>query len=527
MSHALIPVLFRLRPFAARVRPGSVALLILAAAAQGLGQTEMPMPRMEEYNRRMERVPIFFPPNPPPLGRALARGPAPTGRYAAPAELANYVNEPFYPALATRLYTKSLGPKLRAELDRYRAAKVALQNELRTELDRLRPMEPAARIEQLAAISRRQTPKITELEKSAEQLRRELITGDYSWTAAREWHLGDNPKRGFSPIEISQVMRGYAFYQNGLLPGQRRLLLEISLELQMAADSAQKATAAQPHMFFPPEPARVLIPDDAPAAVAAKVADYQTKKSQLKKDLYDAVYRHDGEHFSLFTGTLRKLADRQAPKLAELDRLAEEIRVGLASLPEPDQVTERSPLPPMLHARVASLSADLQSAQKEATEKLDSILANTPEVRGSYRFETEGLKFVIFPVRGMGRGGPAGSTKQEPQKVQDARAAFAAIAEDYGRRLAELINVKDALVVEAASVLGTTKPDAINHALAAALRVANAKETESIYRDYRIAVFQPGLSPEQRRLLFDWVVEQLGLPLPRGELQPMQRGNSW
>lgn len=520
----------RLHPAVSRARCvlGIVAIFLVGVqeAPSQVGDNLPPIPSMNDNGGRLVRVPIFFPPNPPPLGRALTRTVPVAGRYPPPDELSLYVNEIFYPALGSRLYAKTLSPKLRAELDRYRAAKVALQTELRTELDRLRSAEPAVRARELAAFSSRQTPRVAELEKTAEQLRRDFITSETAWGAAREWHLGDNPRRGFSPIEIAQVMRGYAFYQNGLLPAQRRLLREISLELQMAAESADKAATAQPHLFFPPEPARVLIPDDAPAAVAAKFAVYQTKKSQLKKELYDAVCRHDGQAFSLFSGTLRKLADKQAPQLAELERMAEEIRVGLAEMPEPERVTERSPLPPLLHAKVADLSARFAAAQKETSDKVQSIVVSTPEIRASYRFDTEGLKYTVIPSRGFGRGG-AGGAAPDQAKVQAARDAFAAAAEDYGRRLAELINEKDALVAEVGAALGTKKTDTISNAFTAALRVASARETESSYRDYRVAVFQPGLSPEQRRLLFDSVVEQLALPLPRGELQPAQRGNSW
>jgi hypothetical protein len=37
------------------------------------------------------------------------------------------------------------------------------------------------------------------------------------------------------------------------------------------------------------------------------------------------------------------------------------------------------------------------------------------------------------------------------------------------------------------------------------------------YRDYQAATLQPGLSPDQRRLLFTAALEQLALPLPAGE----------
>ena len=46
------------------------------------------------------------------------------------------------------------------------------------------------------------------------------------------------------------------------------------------------------------------------------------------------------------------------------------------------------------------------------------------------------------------------------------------------------------------------------------------QETWAKYRDYRDAVLAPGLSPAQRRLLFDAAVEQLALPLPAGEAAP-------
>jgi len=40
------------------------------------------------------------------------------------------------------------------------------------------------------------------------------------------------------------------------------------------------------------------------------------------------------------------------------------------------------------------------------------------------------------------------------------------------------------------------------------------------YGEYQVAVFQSGLSPEQRRLLFDVAIEKLALPLPGGEYLP-------
>jgi hypothetical protein len=46
------------------------------------------------------------------------------------------------------------------------------------------------------------------------------------------------------------------------------------------------------------------------------------------------------------------------------------------------------------------------------------------------------------------------------------------------------------------------------------------QETWQRYRDYDTAVYEPGLSPEQRRLLYADALVQLDLPLPRGSKNP-------
>ncbi len=475
---------------------------------------------------------VYFPPNPPPLGRAIARPTSATGRGVAPAELSAYVNELFYPPLASRLASKSLTPKLRAQLDAYRATKIALQTELNAELERWQGADATARAEGLAAFAPKQAARIAELEASGEHLRRDLIVADQSWSALRQWRLGDNDRRGFSPFEIAQVMRGYAFYYPGLLPAQRRLLREISIELTMAGENTTTATTQQPYLFFPPEPARVLLPDDVPPDVATNLAAYQTKKSALKKELYDAVYAQDGKKLAfLLGGPLKTVGEKQAARLNELESLAEEIRRGLARVTEPTSITERTPLPPVLHHRVAALMVDFAALQKETSVRIDTITAGTRELpmQISYRIEADGLKFTVIPSRGgRGRGGPP--TPPSPEtlaRINEVRTQFTALAEDYGQRVALLINEREAIRVEIGRTLSQAKAAAIDNALYTAMRVVTAKETEGQYREYRVAVFQPGLSPGQRRLLFDHVMEKLELPLPRGEFQPVVRGNSW
>lgn len=480
-----------------------------------------------EGPRPVTRLPIFFPPSPPPLDRPVTRAVTPArGRLTPPAELARYVNEPFYAALGTRLFTSTLTEKLRQQLDGYAAIRRTLLQELHAELDRLRDAEDEARRPALETLARQQASRLAELGKTAEQLRHDLIVSQGSWGAHRDWHLTNRADRGFSPIEIAQVMRGYAFYEDGLLPAQRRLLREISIELMMAADDMATATAAQPHVFFPPEPARILLPEELPADLAAKVAAYQTKKSTLKKELYDAVSADDGATLGFLRGGLKPLAAKQAARLSELDTLAEELRRGLAAQAVAVQPVERSPLPASLTTRLNMLLRERENLQRETTNQIEALIARVRElpVQVSYSFEADGLRYVVVPRRARQ---DAAAAAQIAALTDQLRKDLATIADNFGRQVAQQINEGDAIYREAADVVGTKAQDVVDKALVAARRAAAQRENADAYRDYRTAVFTPGLSPEQRRLLFGSAVEKLELPLPRGELQPTRRATSW
>jgi hypothetical protein len=113
------------------------------------------------------------------------------------------------------------------------------------------------------------------------------------------------------------------------------------------------------------------------------------------------------------------------------------------------------------------------------------------------------------------------------RRIEGVRAEIGAVAEDYGRQLAELLNERTAIREEAGRQLGIADANRLENAILTATRSALEQQSLASYDEYRIAVFEPGLSPAQRRILFDRVMEQFELPLPRGELQPVRRGNSW
>lgn len=475
--------------------------------------------------RQLPRLPLFFPPDPPPLDRVINRGvPHGSSRPPAPPELAPHINETFYPALGTRLLTDSLRGSLLRQLEAYRAAKLTLREELRAELLRLSEADPETRLAALTGLAARQTPKIAELEKNAEKLRRDLVMSEHAWNAQREWRLNDREQRGFSPIEIAQVMRAYAFYQNGLLPAQRRLLREIAMELLLAVDDPAKATDAQPYIFFLPEPARVVFPANMSADAAAKLAVYQTKKSQLKKELYDAVYEHDGNTLGFLRGnTLSALAGKQASRIAELEALAEDVRRALPPESAVPPAPARAALPRFLAIRVSAMTTKYTAMQQDATARIDRVIARTKglPLQAVYRFEPDGLKFIVAPTRN-GRRRP-----DLRKRIETIHSEISAVADDYGQKLADLLNERSAICDEIGEALGLADRQAIEAALHSAMLAAAQKETAASYAEYRVAVFEPGLSPEQRRLLFDAAIEHLELPLPRGELPPTRRNNAW
>lgn len=494
------------------------------AAAQRTEPAQMPGANETYFDTMRQRLPIFYPPNPPPLGRPVSRTPAsPDGRATPPPELAPFTSDIFYPVLGSRYHLRQLKDTHRAQLETYDLARTKLLRALRDEIVRVNDLDAAARLEALSKFAVLQAPHLKQLEADAEKLRRDLLLRDASWTTYREWRLGDKNKRGYSPLEIAAVMRGYAFYHQTLSLEQRHLLREIAIELQVASDDQAKSTAAQPHTFFPPEPARVLFPTDMSAEAARKLAEFQTRKSALKKELYDAVHRHDGGGLAFLRGdALGAVAGKQTARLAELEKLAEEIRRALPPASGAPPIV-RSTLPPALSARVDRMMETYTRAQRDAAARIDAITER--ERRGgiviNYRFDPDSLKFVVLPSRAA-RDGAGLQVKAEA-----VRAEIAHVVETYGRVLADLINERNAIATAIASALGDAEAAKVATTLVAAMRAVQQREAAPAFEEYRFAVFEPGLSPAQRRLLFHGVIQRLDLPMPRGEIQPYRLEESW
>lgn len=500
-----------------------VAVLpVPAAGAEAFSTPEHPQELLDaDRAAAWGTVPIFFPPEPPPLGSIGANGtigPWPISRLLrAPPELAAYLGEPFYPALGTLLALHDLSRWSRRRVEEYRTAKLKLQAELRQELLRLRDVPADARRERLVAFAREQTPKIAALEQTAERLRESFTKIDYRWGELRSEYLGYNSHNPESADTVAGVMRAAAYYEGGLLPAQRRFLREIAIEIPLAGETVAEAIVAQPYVFFSPGLARVHWPEDLPSGIARKIADYQARRSALKKELYDVVFKADRTWFSIVRRLQFHLTlGPQAAALDQLEELAEDIRRELVQSPAVVPDARRRSIPPAITQRIGAVLESQRALGRESAETIEAIRRRETSLEISYAFEPTGLPFEVRPrARFLPGKNAAAIHRSTTVKIE-----IAAIAASHRDMLAALAREDAAIRTALAQALRLEEPREIEAALIAATREAFEQESDGPFRAYHNAVFEPGLSPEQRRLLFDSAIEQLGLPLPAGEYQP-------
>lgn len=503
----------RHRPIGVTVRLASIAIAFATGVAGGAEPDRWPL----------LRPPMFcFPPGVPVSGERIAESPATPrlkGAVAPPEELADFVGESFYPALGSRLLGGSLGTALRSRLDAYRSARSALVNELADELVALSGADEAAREAALRSLAERQNPRIAALENDAEALRRDLIAGGLlqrhvEWGRNRDWIVGVTrfPHAVFEREAEYQIVRAAAYYQDGLLPEQRGLLLEVAEDLRLRALAARAApprrTADPGAMYFSPATARLRLPANATPELVARLGRFNAERRQLQNELRDAVLAHDKEPRSVRAAAFADLADRQWPRLAEHEKLAEEIRVDLAALP---MLRLASPpyIPPSLITRIDTYRAQRQKIFDELQQALDVAVSMTVRPR-------------IFPSM---------DKTQQAQLAED-RAAVrnrvtATFLEAARERVEELRKQYDdiqadlTLIASGQSDPETGRPltpDTLLRGYSVALeRFETFGREEVIYKSYRLAMLMPGLSREQRRLLFNVARVGLAQPLPWSE----------
>lgn len=489
---AVRSTLFDVRREPVRLAMIASALLVLGAlgANSAHASSALPFPAPirsdDEVNNRMHnildehpltaRAPIhnqlpkliFFPPNPPPLGVRIHTPEDRTIVTGGPRAMAPFVTDPFYAPLSTFISPvvtayqggETLLSGEKARIKRWQRERDELLAELRETIARLTYVDANTRLREFIELAELQKERLEKLEREAEALR-EHFARKAPWNERREWRLAGQPASGPGPgmiLEI-QVMRAAAYYLDGLLPAQRRLLREIAMELEgttFLPDNSRPTAGL--YLFFQPETARIPRPtrlSEMPPGGQQLLRRFIDEKARLKEDLRKAVYEADA---SRSTHRLKQLADLHAQRFAEIEQMAEDLRATFARMPSFERMPYPEPLPPHLIERIEN-------------------------------YEREKRKLL----------GAAGAADD---------AGLAPLQAELDRLRAAIALVPGAVLEEG------TAPDAFLTNFLQRRREAEA------YYEYDIAVLEPGLSPEQRRLLFGGAIRRLELPLPGPEEQP-------
>lgn len=471
---------------------------------------------------------MYFPPPPPPYGSKIPEPRRGSSRLngkdlRAPEDMAEFVGETFYSALGSRLLQAKVGKKMDARLDTYRTHRGALLDELVGELFRLRTASKAERDEALQAFAPTQAQRLAELEAEAEQLRHDLVDGGLfsrklDWNGARGWRL-HQPEMQVPHQRREgefQLLRAAAYFDDGFSIEQRGLLREMAIDaarLARRTRGQRESSEDDPAlMFFSPEEARLRLPQPLPSEFLARIGRFNTDKAALKRELLDLLTEVETIPDSRRAERFATLAFGQAPRIAALEKDADDIRRDFDTLRD-RPAPWVPPMFPELRARIERYNhdRDVLFVEYNAAQLLAGQDASRP---------------------------PPGMVVERSQLVQRRAEAMRAAARKFESDNAERIDalrirhneIKSDLTELARGLTDprTGKPLTMD-SLLEAYRVAMQRfdeigREEAMYERYRIAMLQPGLSPAQRRLLFRAAHAQLAQALPVGEYcSPMFR----
>jgi hypothetical protein len=480
-------------------------------------------PARSEANSRL----FYFPPWPPVLD-----APLPVSNYPhldRGPRLERLILEPFYTPYASRRAAWFGTDEVRSRIDEYLQRRDELLRELREQIENGRRESTAIMTERLSALASAQAPRIQELETEAEALRAELVPSGLSryffasldWDIDRPWRLGVEDRQLPAAETLGfefKVLRAAIYFQPGLSPEQRRLLREIALEVQIETFAPGHGTAPrqQRPFSFLPEGAQLILPPASTPSLEVRITDFNDLKNGLKQELRTALYKMDTRKPAEREAQLQQLARDQRPRFAQLEVDAEAIRIAVSRLPEFHQAGQ-TPFPPALAARVEAYQTKKKSLQRTIQNKLE-------EIRRSLEPSSATFRHVLTSDGGEALVIDAKDPAPPREKLQAARAELRLLNQQNTPEFELLNRMNDQIRSETAAwseqTVSGNKGRSIDDLLKDFESENRRQKTAAVYQDYRDAVFLPGLSPEQRRLLFAGAIEQLNLPLPKGEPFP-------
>lgn len=466
-------------------RPGGNSNLPESPQAIATGQIQL-----------ADLLPIFFPAAVPILGAELPAAPA--VRDPLWAEFGPFVNEPFFAPLSTRLARGSLNRRQRQRLESYKSARDALLAALRTQL--AAPVEGGARERALRDLATAQEPRLAELANTADEMRREFYQGNFlapngDWNALRNWRLGDTASQRSAQEQLTDefnVLRAAVYFQEGLSPGQRQLLREIVIELgetlgeRPPAGTSEDLFEPEQIVFFLPHGARFRVPANLPPEAVAELGKFTEEKNALKHELREALFSLDHESSGKRERALQLLAARQEPRFAALEPIAGSLRRRLVQLPDSLHPDVRTGLPPALAERIQAYLREKSNLQRAAQKQAQDGAS---------------------PARAQGK--PA---KNAEPSNREALAQFEATNRAQLAALAaEARAIREEVMRATAAQAGGSNGKSVDMLLADFMAAFKRQQLQTLYGEYRTAMFEPNLSPRQRQLLFDAAVAALDL----------------
>ncbi|HWA24825.1 MAG TPA: hypothetical protein VG734_04050 [Lacunisphaera sp.] len=402
--------------------------------------------------------------------------------------------EPYFMAEGNLIANQLLSDKRAEGIASYRTARLTLLTELQLELARGPEVSREDRERALAQLASVQTPRLLELEAEAERIRRDLTRLEPLKIVADD--IGKLVPKDEAPMDQKaladvRMLLSAAVFREGFSPDQRRLLEEMAQEARFAVEPQLASARA---VFFWPAGARIVYPDGLAPAAAKKFEEFQRRKEALKKELRRLVEK---ERYQLFnidrTEDFEHLAAAQAKRFAELDALADELRPALAALADATTKPATAAVPADLVRQVVALADQKAQLQREVNARLTEFRRALPGELVEFSRENGGLMIAITTENG--------SQLAREEALVGINAFNQEVANRYAALSAERDAVRTSLTRYLVANPGAKPGQTADQLAADILADHKAREYRASQTNYAAAVFAPGLSPAQRRLL--------------------------
>jgi hypothetical protein len=437
---------------------------------------------------------VFPPVLPPELHSPVKEEPA--GSY--PPFLLDFVGEPFFMASGNSYFAGKNDAHQIYRASRYAEARDELVAELRAKLAAISSLPLEQQRTELAAFAALQAKALHKLETEADGTREEFNYLDDGRALMKQ-------RDGLAPDEAMRLRTYYAALRSahhmpGLSIQQRQLLESIAHEHSSASDPAGQARSA----FFLPASARISWLHSDDAELNSCWESFQRLRREIADQLIQTVLELPPK---ISRSAARKihssLAEKQALPFAELERLAEEIRVDLAKKPRllaPPDSGHPSELV-RLAGEYSERTSRFQKRAEQIVQEMNRLFAPS-----RFQLGTSSAGPVIeLAQAGAPASKPKGKRTQQSDRLRDANKWLIQTHLELKATGAESAK---AIQGYHASLDPRHAPD-VDKLTENLVQVYLHQESWRRYADYRTAVLMPGLSPAQRRLLFNAAIRDL------------------